>query len=60
MPDADAATIVAAMPAEHATRWRLRLAHSPALLGRRFIRSPVWLRRRHTAAGSGAGDGPTR
>jgi hypothetical protein len=26
MPDADAATIVAAMPAEHATRWRDRLA----------------------------------
>ena len=44
-------TIVAAMPAEHATRWRDRLAHSPALLGRRFIRSRVWPRRRHTPAG---------
>ena len=51
MPDADAAEIVAAMPAEHATRWRYRLAHSPALLGRRFIRSRVWPRRRHTPAG---------
>jgi hypothetical protein len=46
----DAAQITAAMPAEHATRWRARLAHSPALLGRRFIRSRVWPRRRHTPA----------
>lgn len=61
MPGADAAKIVAAMPAEHASRWRVRLAHSPALLGRRFIRSRVWPRRRHTrtAAGMGTGDGPT-
>ena len=58
MPDADAATIVAAMPAEHATRWRARLTHSPALLGRRFIRSAVWTRRRRSAAGN-IGDGPT-
>src|SRR6185312_15778972 len=36
MTDADAAQIVAAMPQEHATRWRKRLAHSPVLLGRRF------------------------
>ena len=50
MPDADAAEIVAAMPAEHATRWRARLAHAPALLERRFIRSRVWPRRRHTPA----------
>jgi hypothetical protein len=48
MPDADATKILAAMPPEHATRWRARLAHSPALLGRRFIRSRVWPRRRHT------------
>ena len=27
MPDADATKIVAAMPPEHATRWRARLAH---------------------------------
>ena len=60
MPDADAATIMAAMPAEHATRWRDRLAHSPAFLGRHFIRSRVWPRRRHTPAGGrGTRDGPT-
>jgi sporulation protein YlmC with PRC-barrel domain len=51
MPDADVAQIVAAMPVEHASRWRTRLAHSPPLRGRRFIRSRVWPRRRHTAAG---------
>jgi hypothetical protein len=51
MPDTDAAQIVAAMPAERATRWRARLAHAPALLGRRFIRSRVWPRRRHTPTG---------
>ncbi|WP_442008372.1 magnesium transporter [Mycobacterium sp. 2YAF39] len=57
MPDADAAEILAAMPAKHATRWRARLAHSPAL-GRRFLRSRVWPRRRHTATGvTGTGDG---
>ena len=47
MPSDDAAQIVAAMPPEHATRWRTRLAHSPALLGRRFSRWHVWPRRRH-------------
>ena len=60
MPDADAAKILAAMPAQHATRWRARLAHSPALLGRRFIRSRVWPRRRHTPTGvRGTRDGAT-
>jgi len=58
MPDTDAAKIVAAMPAERASRWRTRLAHTPALFGRRFIRSRVWPRRRHSPirrrrAGSG-------
>ncbi|CAN5749622.1 hypothetical protein BH10ACT9_BH10ACT9_56010 [soil metagenome] len=47
MPDEDAAEIVAAMPADHAARWRTRLAHTPALLGRRFVRSRVWPRHRH-------------
>lgn len=43
----DAADIVDAMPAEHAGRWRARLARTPALLGRNFLRSQVWPRRRH-------------
>ncbi len=60
MPDTDVAQIVAAMPAQHATRWRARLAHSPVLLGRRFIRSRVWPRRRHSPIRRrGAGDGAT-
>jgi hypothetical protein len=48
MPDTTTADIVAAMPANHATQWRSRLAHTPALRGRRFLRSHVWPRRRHT------------
>ena len=60
MPDTDAAQIVAAMPAERASRWRTRLAHSPALVGRRFTRSRVWPRRRHSPVGGrGTGDGAT-
>lgn len=47
MPGGDAAQIVAAMPPGHASRWRSRLARTPTLLGRRFIRSRVWPRRRH-------------
>jgi sporulation protein YlmC with PRC-barrel domain len=47
MPAAAAARIVAAMPADHAGRWRRRLEHTPALRGRRFLRSRVWPRRRH-------------
>ena len=47
MPGAAAARIVAAMPAEHAEPWRDRLAHSPALFGRRVVRSRVWPHRRH-------------
>ena len=39
------ARIVAAMPAEHAVHWRGRLARTPALLGRRFLRSGVSARR---------------
>lgn len=41
LPDAVAAAIVAAMPGAHAERWRRRLEHAPALLGRRFLRSRV-------------------
>jgi len=48
MPDTTAAEIVAAMPADHATQWRSRLGRAPALRGRRFLRSHVWPRRRHT------------
>ncbi|AQT82458.1 magnesium transporter [Mycolicibacterium litorale] len=43
MPSTAAARILAAMPAEHAGRWRQRLEHAPTLLGRRFLRSRVWL-----------------
>lgn len=51
MPEAQAAEIVAAMPAEHMTRWRARLAATPALLGRVFLRFTVWPRRRHIPIG---------
>jgi len=47
MPDTAAARIVAAMPTEHAEPWRQRLAHAPALFGRRVLRSRVWPHRRH-------------
>lgn len=50
MPEGDVAKIVAAMPAEHATRWRARLAQSPTMLGRHFLRSRVWPRRRRRPA----------
>jgi hypothetical protein len=46
MPADDASEIVAAMPTEHATRWRHRLARTPLLGGRHFVRSRVWHRRR--------------
>jgi len=60
MSDHDAAQIVAALPAEHASRWRTRLARSPVLLGRRFIRSRVWPRRGLTPTGRrGAAGGAT-
>jgi hypothetical protein len=60
MPGRDAAQIVATMPAERASRWRTRLAHSPEFLGRRFIRSRVWPRRRHSLTRRrGAGGGAT-
>ena len=45
MGEPQSARIVAAMPAEHAVRWRDRLAHRPVLLGRRFLRSGVSVRR---------------
>lgn len=51
MPDAAAAQIVAAMPAPHAGRWSDLLARRPKLGGRRFLRSQVWPRRRHTGHG---------
>lgn len=54
MSDIEAAQIVAAMPVEHARRWRALLAHRPVLPGRRFLRSHVWPRRRHHP------QGPTR
>jgi sporulation protein YlmC with PRC-barrel domain len=58
MPGEATEQIVAAMPVEHARRWRARLAHTPALRGRRFIRSRVWPRRRHApASGRRAGGG---
>jgi hypothetical protein len=47
MPDAEAARVVAAMPAEHAGQWRRRLERAPGLFGRRVLRSRVWPRRRH-------------
>lgn len=51
MPEAQAAQIVAAMPAEHMTRWRASLAATPALLGRVFLRFKVWPRRRRIPLG---------
>ena len=47
MPRHLAARIIAAMPGERAHHWRRRLARTPRLLGRRFLRSRVWPRRRH-------------
>ncbi len=51
LPEPQADRIVGAMPAEHALRWRDRLSRRPALLGRRFLRSGVWPRRRHLIRG---------
>jgi hypothetical protein len=45
MPAEDASEIVAAMPPEHASHWRHRLARTPRLGGRHFVRSRVWHRR---------------
>lgn len=47
LPASDAARIVAEMPERQATPWRRRLEHPPAFLGRYFLRSQVWPRRRH-------------
>ncbi len=58
MPRTDAAETVAAMPADHATRWRDRLAGSPTLLERPFLRSQVWPRRRHAPAGGRGAERP--
>ncbi len=51
MTEPEVARIVAAMPAEHARRWRQRLAQSPGLFGRRILRSRVWPHRRHLIRG---------
>jgi sporulation protein YlmC with PRC-barrel domain len=47
MSDAEAAGVVAAMPAHHAAHWRNVLATPRVLRGRHFLRSRVWPRRRH-------------
>ena len=47
MPDAEATDVVREMPARHATHWRNVLADSRIPLGRQFLRSHVWPRRRH-------------
>src|SRR4029079_4709694 len=57
MPDEAAEQIVAAMPVERATRCRSRIARARVLLGRRFIRSHVWPRRRHAPTGDKVADG---
>ncbi|HVQ53155.1 MAG TPA: magnesium transporter [Mycobacterium sp.] len=46
MPDDAVEAIVAKMPAEHARQWRSRIARTPVLGGRRFLRARVWPRRR--------------
>lgn len=51
MADTAAADIVAALPAEHATHWRGRLAHVPALRGRELFRFRVWPRRHYRLRG---------
>jgi sporulation protein YlmC with PRC-barrel domain len=43
--------IMAAMPVEHATRWRDRIARTSVLRGRRFLRFRVWPRRRDAPVG---------
>ncbi len=60
MPHRDAAETVAAMPADRATRWQDRLAGSPTLLDRPFLRSQVWPRRRHAPAGDRGAERPKR
>jgi sporulation protein YlmC with PRC-barrel domain len=52
MTEPEAARIVAAMSAEHAGRWRQRLAQSPGLFGRRILRSRVWPHRRNLIRGT--------
>lgn len=47
MTDTEAAGVVAAMPARHASHWRNVLATPQLLRGRHFLRSRVWPRRRH-------------
>jgi hypothetical protein len=51
LPGAVIEQIVAAMPVEHARRWRARIVHKPVLRGRQFMRSRVWPRRRHAPVG---------
>ena len=57
MPDDAVEQIVAAMPVTHASRWRGRLAHTPSLRGRRFLRSRVWPRRHHPPVSNGLNGG---
>jgi sporulation protein YlmC with PRC-barrel domain len=47
MSDTEAAGVVAAMPAHHATHWRRLLSKPRTLQGRHFRRFGVWPRRRH-------------
>ncbi|GAT08117.1 magnesium transporter [Mycolicibacterium novocastrense] len=49
LTESKAADVVAAMPTDHATRWRDRLSASPLLRNRHFLRFGVWPRRRHGA-----------
>lgn len=47
MADAEAAHVVASMPAEQASRWHRLLARPRLLRGRPVLRSHLWPRRRH-------------
>lgn len=57
LPRNEVERIVAAMPAEHASRWRVRISRPPGLQGRRFLRFRVWPRRRHRLGIRGARGG---
>lgn len=51
MPEADRSAVLAQMPAEHAHRWRRRLAHVHPLRGRRLLRGSDRHHRHDVAAG---------
>ena len=57
MPNNAVEKIVAAMPVKHASHWRGRLAHTPTLRGRRFLRSRRWSRRHRPPVSTGLGNG---